>query len=572
MNFIVSLAHFCEIHGPTSIICTQVTPPTCTTCCPSAASSGTIVPSTPQQQQQQQFGSAPSQFSHNSSIHLNKSNPALNTLASQSASGLRPNTSLLSHGGTATSSASSSNVSTPMETPPPSPRSPVLSSASLATAGPGYTGPSAASTTGVSAGGDTCKNCSMTLPKGLQEKASSNGTVTRPTLRTKESILACTPSGSEDEEEPAESQFSNLRAVQRQNDDARHLSSSPGAHTYFHSAPASDDGAPQGSSTNGLATHTHQLTYISTRAPTVPAHYTTLRQACVRTLSCELIPAQTGPMMFGDPLAGYTIAYVFRLPDPKARGGRRSYALVCICPDQKIVVSSWKYVVSAFETLVHRIKQLAAKKQQEDAQVSPLLNNSFSSVASRGPEGFLRRRPPGENGFGVNQKGLAELVGREELFVEVHMFFVKMIGGLVRRFGCWAGSELALGGSGAGLGSGFVSPALARSRAGSVSSSVGADERLERKTGLGVSTPGTATPNAATLSVPTVSEEMEATDIGTLSNENGVKYPVPPAPPAGASLAKPSGVPTLVPGMAGLSVSDSVTPGASNSSPRGGKE
>lgn len=248
--------------------------------------------------------------------------------------------------------------------------------------------------------------------------------------------------------------------------------------------------------------------------------------------------------MFGDPLAGYTIAYVFRLPDPKARGGRRSYALVCICPDQKIVVSSWKYVVKAFESLVHRIKFLAAKKQAEDAQVSPSSSNSFSSIASRGPEGFLRRRPPGESGFG-SQKGLAELVGREELFVEMHMCFVKLLGGLVRRFGCWAGSELGLR---AGLGSGFVTPAPGRSRAGSVSSSVGADER---KNGLGVSTPGTTTPNAAQLGAASVSEEMEAAT--STQGENGARYLVPAAGAAGASLAT---------GTGGLSISEVIVPRA----------
>lgn len=426
----------------------------------------------------------------------------------------------------------------------------MLTSASLAPAGgPGYQGgaglgpPSSTSVIG-----DTCKNCSMTLPKGLP---SSSGTAsptvaTRPVLRTKETIVACTPSSSEDEEEAVEGELPQLRG-QRPADDTHHLSSSPSAHLYFNSAPASDDGAAQGGGSN---THAHQLTYISTRAPSVPSRYSTLRQACVRTLSCELIPAQTGPIMFGDPLAGYTIAYVFRLPDPKARGGRRSYALVCICPDQKIVVSSWKYVVAAFESLVHRIKFLAAKKQADDAQVSPLLSNSFSSIASRGPEGFLRRRPPGESGFG-SQRGLAELVGREELFVEMHMCFVKLLGGLVRRFGCWAGSELGLR---TGLGSGFATPALGRSRAGSVSSSVGGDERPERKTGLGVST-NTATPNAAAplnTTTATVSEEMEAAAI--TQNRDGAEYLVPAAPSAGASLATSSAVVGLATGMGGLSI------------------
>lgn len=228
--------------------------------------------------------------------------------------------------------------------------------------------------------------------------------------------------------------------------------------------------------------------------------------------------------MFGDPLAGYTIAYVFRLADSKARGERRSYALVCICPDQKIVVKSWKYVVAAFEALVHRIKLLAAKKAAEDAQVSPALSNSISSITSRGPDGFLRRRAPGECG---SQRGLAELVGREELFVEVHMCFVKLLGGLVRRYGCWAGSELGLS---IGTGSSFVTPVMDRSRAGSVSSSVG-DEKLEKKT----------------VTSQIVVEGIEMTRSERAANGTKVTFP---------------------PTTAGLSVHDTVTSRAASSTPR----
>lgn len=35
--------------------------------------------------------------------------------------------------------------------------------------------------------------------------------------------------------------------------------------------------------------------------------------------------------MFGDPRAGYTIAFIFRIPDPCARGRRRQYAFMCLC-------------------------------------------------------------------------------------------------------------------------------------------------------------------------------------------------------------------------------------------------
>ncbi|KAG0633034.1 vesicle coat protein [Tuber brumale] len=390
---------------------------------------------------------------------------------------------------------------------------------------------------------DTCRSCSMTLPGRLNERLSAPSLASSPSggakspttakgnnpiLRTKEVIISSAPFlSSEDEDETSEGQLPSYIRRRRATIDREHLPSSPNARSYFNSTPASDDEATGGKSSLGSSTHTHHITYLSTSAPSVPSRFSTLRQSCVRTLSCELIPAQTGPIMFGDPLAGYTIAYVFRLADSKARGERRSYALVCICPDQKIVVKSWKYVVAAFEALVHRIKLLAAKKAAEDAQVSPALGNSISSITSRGPDGFLRRRAPGEGG---SQKGLAELVGREELFVEVHMCFVKLLGGLVRRYGCWAGSELGLS---IGTTGNFVTPVMGRSRAGSVSSSVG-DEKPEKKT--------------VTSQTVVVVEGIEMTGDERAAN-GATKVTFPPA-------------------TAGLSVHDTVTSRAAPSTPR----
>lgn len=184
----------------------------------------------------------------------------------------------------------------------------------------------------------------------------------------------------------------------------------------------------------------------------------------MRGLSCEQLPGHTGAMIFGDPTSGFTIAYIFRLTDPKARGGKRIYAFFCICPDEKVVMQSWKFVVTAFEGLVLRIKGFAALKNAKEkvamsrASFSGVgstgtlvgmgiggggmsgvgngsTNCSLSGIGSRltsltGPDGYLRRR----DGVG-SAKGLPELVGKEDLFVEIHAAFVRLLGGLVKRFG-----------------------------------------------------------------------------------------------------------------------------------------
>lgn len=159
-------------------------------------------------------------------------------------------------------------------------------------------------------------------------------------------------------------------------------------------------------------------------------------------------------MMFGDPLAGYTIAFVFRLSDPLARGGKRTYALLCLSPQQSPLITQWAAITTLFQNIVHEITQLAAEKQSllaaNSASSSPSPN---ASVASRGPEGFLRRRHGAEG----KQSGLAELCGKEGLFVDLHARFVCLLSHLTKVYGCAEGGSAA-------------SSVDGRSRAGSVCS------------------------------------------------------------------------------------------------------
>src|SRR5690606_2213439 len=80
-----------------------------------------------------------------------------------------------------------------------------------------------------------------------------------------------------------------------------------------------------------------------------------------------------------------------------------------------------------------------------------------SGAGSGGPggiEGFLRRGAAG----GTEARGLSDLVGKEEIFVEIHAGFVGILAGLGRRFGFeggwglgdWGGAPVVSGGVAAG--------------------------------------------------------------------------------------------------------------------------
>ncbi|KAA8906540.1 vesicle coat protein [Sphaerosporella brunnea] len=412
------LAHWCELHGPTSILCTQVIPPSCGECYPPRT---TLIrsPSTPHLS----GGPTPPQSSHGHGRPNTTSNTPISSPTP------RPSTAVhLGHqfGG----NVASPRLPSPSETPPASPRSPVL-------------GPSSS---GAGSAPEACRNCTITLPKKLEEERSNAGSSDRGVsppgrpIRTTETLVVGGVSPTSVDERTGRGQ----------------KTSSPQIQPQFNSA------------TQSLTTHTHTVTYLSSRSPALASRYSQVRQACIRSLSCELVPAQTGPILFGDQQTGYTIAVVFKLSDSKSRGGRRTYALLCMSMNQKALMQSWNLISQVFQTLVLEIQRAAVDKAAKDAQTSTPTETSLSSVGSRGPESFLRRRTPGD---GSAARSLADLVGNDQFFVNLHSAFVRLLATLSKIYGYGSATQ-ELTADMIPLTIGSAAASDGRSRAGSVSSNL----------------------------------------------------------------------------------------------------
>ncbi|KAF9891738.1 hypothetical protein FE257_003219 [Aspergillus nanangensis] len=196
--------------------------------------------------------------------------------------------------------------------------------------------------------------------------------------------------------------------------------------------------------------HTHILTYLSLRGPPNPADYALLRRSSIRTLSCELLPRglSSGPLCFGDSTAGYTIAYMFRLPDSVARGKRRSYALVALAgKDAGRAFRACPVIWRAFGRIATGIVNSAEKFQEEEKrreeqnrgpdranrQYTPV--SSFLTGRTIDPAGHPRR--PGQ----VRARNLSEIVGNQYIFAEIHAHFVALLQQLGSMFGAVPISE-----------------------------------------------------------------------------------------------------------------------------------
>lgn len=190
--------------------------------------------------------------------------------------------------------------------------------------------------------------------------------------------------------------------------------------------------------------HAHAVHYLTTRSPASPILHTHLRRSVIRTLSIESLPrgSPSGPLLFGDDVSGYTIAFVFRLSDPRARGHRRTYAFVALGGrDAKRISAIMSRVNKVFAALARWMAGMA--EQTTEAEMRPRQRDLDADAETRAAgltpvSSFLSMRrldfDPRSQGRGGG-KGLPEIVGRESFFIDLHVQFVKLLAYLGKECG-----------------------------------------------------------------------------------------------------------------------------------------
>ncbi|KAL9101950.1 MAG: hypothetical protein Q9163_002838 [Psora crenata] len=380
MGLTISLAHFCDNHGPTSILCTQALPVSCFSCHPRSTDSS--FEDLDRAQETAGNGPARPPFKKDRSFDF---------------------------GDVHDSTTHGSEMAVESD---PTAAVPINAESRGGDAGRAYSERRSRSTTGN--GNAECVSCSINIPPRVSDglplgspgrPQSSTGGFSSPTLRSKLPVRVY---------DDSESGYCS------DSDEGRTIPQ--------HLAPGSF-----GSSTSSSSFHEHTLTYITTHAPIDPATYSNLRRAIVRTLSGEQLPrGQTGgPIFFGTATEGYTIAYTFRLPDKHARGGRRLYSLVALAgfntrKSYRALSTVWQH----FEA----ISEWIAEKVNEEARRSLESDDDGPHISIPPPVSFLTGRVSRTDPFGhrvgavgLKGRGLVEMTGDETLFAQVHMKFIELL-------------------------------------------------------------------------------------------------------------------------------------------------
>jgi len=162
----------------------------------------------------------------------------------------------------------------------------------------------------------------------------------------------------------------------------------------------------------------NNMTYITTRYPYLSRLYPIVRQACVRSLSCEFCPGREGAIFFGDEQNGYSLSYIFKLKDIQARGFQRWYSISFLHSDKSFIIASWGFLVSKFKAAAKELQTSAEKIFEYEKRANQEININRAKVFSPlSPEQFIRRRG--------NQplRSLVDLLNNPNIFLHLHSTF-----------------------------------------------------------------------------------------------------------------------------------------------------
>ena len=476
------LAHYCDLHGPTPLMVTEGTPVPCSTCRDDGLVGGSTGLDKPRSR-----APTPGEPAHAANItealrRINLAPPQRSSSVPATEHEAQAHRVSLRHA--AQAAASTTTSSSAIETPPQSPRLPHGPGAQQQQKAPQESGYRRTYDDYVTRRAGPCENCALTLPK-RQEGSKDAGPGSRPergpTLRTR-APCARVFTGVDSNASPPSSQSSSSVASE---DESSSRPCPPHRRTAL--SVTSRSSASSGSA-NPSACHTHYLDYTSTHEPLAPASFSLVRASCLRTLSLETLPrapatsppsagptmptpsgspnspayvtthsigsaASGGSIFFGDKKVGYTTAYIFRVPDVHARGHKRVYAFLALSAHpEPIAVKTFTFLSAAFRDLAAWIQDLAeaeAERALADSAASspvvpgpgygsfqpepvgppPVPGGSGSSFLTSGMGGLSRRMGGGFGGSGValKQRGLAELAGLPDFFIELHAKFVRLL-------------------------------------------------------------------------------------------------------------------------------------------------
>ncbi|NWT89274.1 FLCN protein, partial [Lanius ludovicianus] len=159
------------------------------------------------------------------------------------------------------------------------------------------------------------------------------------------------------------------------------------------------------------------IKYVSHQHPNHPQLFSIVRQACVRSLSCEVCPGREGPIFFGDEQHGFVFSHTFFIKDSLARGFQRWYSIITIMMDRIYLINSWPFLLGKIRGIIDELQSKALKVFEAEQfgcpQRAQRMNTAFTP--------FLHQR----NGNAA--RSLTSLTNDENLWACLHTSFAWLL-------------------------------------------------------------------------------------------------------------------------------------------------
>ncbi|XP_045426215.1 folliculin isoform X2 [Lemur catta] len=159
------------------------------------------------------------------------------------------------------------------------------------------------------------------------------------------------------------------------------------------------------------------IKYVSHQHPNHPQLFSIVRQACVRSLSCEVCPGREGPIFFGDEQHGFVFSHTFFIKDSLARGFQRWYSIITIMMDRIYLINSWPFLLGKVRGVIDELQGKALKVFEAEQfgcpQRAQRMNTAFTP--------FLHQR----NGNAA--RSLTSLTSDDNLWACLHTSFAWLL-------------------------------------------------------------------------------------------------------------------------------------------------
>ncbi|XP_064634567.1 folliculin-like [Lineus longissimus] len=163
--------------------------------------------------------------------------------------------------------------------------------------------------------------------------------------------------------------------------------------------------------------HEAKVSYVSSQYPDHPQVFSMVRQACLRSLSCEVCPGREGPIFFGDDHRGHVFSHTFFIQDSQARGFSRWYSIVVAMMDKVYLLNSWPFLVQHIKDIIDHIQEKASAVYQTEQAKCPQRAHRLLT-AHINPANFRQHR--GEN---KPARSLVDLTNDKNIFRYLHLSF-----------------------------------------------------------------------------------------------------------------------------------------------------